>query len=179
MGYKSGMTALVRVLGTHDLPAVHALQAQCYPEGYQEPIAAFAAKLAASPLTAWGVDHPHQPGNLLAYLFCLPVQGLHWPSLHSTHCVAPGQADGLYLHDLSLHPTARGQGLGKALLHQAQQWALSRRLFALRLIAVQGSAPYWQKQGFARLPDEALEAQAVDLSSFGAQACAMSMSLQD
>ncbi len=171
------MRSSVRVLHPHDLLAVHALQSQSYPLGYQEPVEAFAAKLDASPETAWGVDHPARSGLLLGYLFCLPIRGLQWPALHAAQCLPAQHPDGLYLHDLCLHPDARGQGLGYALVHQARQWALEQGLAALRLIAVQGSVPYWQKQGFSRVPDSVLLQHAADLSSFGAQACAMAMPL--
>jgi GNAT superfamily N-acetyltransferase len=171
------MSAFVRALCAQDLVAVHALQAQCYPAAYQEPVAAFAAKLAASPETAWGVDHPSQSGVLMAYLFCLPIEGLQWPALHATQAVAPVQADGLYLHDLALHPDARGRGLGQALVSHARRWAVANKLLALRLIAVQGSVPYWQKLGFAALSEQALRASSADLGSFGAQACAMALPL--
>ncbi len=172
------MNSAVRALGAQDLHAVHALQAQCYPPGYQEPVEAFAAKLAASPETAWGVDHPTQAGALLAYLFGLPIQGVRWPALHAVQCPPVDQADGLYLHDLSLHPLARGQGVGQALVQRARQWAEDQGLQALRLIAVQGTAPFWQKLGFAPVPDVVLRAQSGDLSTFGAHACAMVMPLR-
>ncbi len=175
---RGDMPPSIRRLLASDLPAVHALQALCYPQGYQEPVDAFAAKLMASPDTAWGVDHPEQTGVLLAYLFGLPIQGVRWPSLHAAHCPSPEGADGLYLHDLSLHPDARGQGWGQALVAQAMQWATAGGLQALRLIAVQGSVPYWQKLGFAPIPDDELRAQGADLRSFGAQACAMALRVQ-
>jgi len=50
-------------------------------------------------------------------------------------------------------------------------------LQALRLIAVQGSVPYWQKLGFEPVAVELLRAQSADLSTFGANACAMAMPL--
>lgn len=163
----------LRTLTASDLPAVLRLQADCYPGAYLESEAAFAAKVQASPQTFWGVDHPNAPGELLAYLVCLPVIGLQWPTLHADHCPSPAHPDGLYLHDLALHPDARGQGLGQALVHLAMCWARAEGLQRLVLVAVEGSPPYWRKLGFAPIPDAALLGHRADTSSFGSQALAM------
>jgi GNAT superfamily N-acetyltransferase len=166
-------TPALRTLTATDLSAVLRLQAQCYPGAYLEPEAAFAAKLQASPQTLWGAGHPNAPGELLAYLVCLPVQGLQWPPLHADHCLSPASPDGLYLHDLSLHPDARGRGVGQALVQQARLWAQTQGLKRLVLIAVQGSQPYWRKLGFTPIPEPALRQHQADTSSFGDQAQAM------
>jgi len=163
----------LRPLTGADLAAVLCLQAHCYPGAYLEPEAAFAAKWHASPHTCWCVDHPGAAGQLLAYLVCLPVEGLQWPALHADHCPAPVRADGLYLHDLALHADARGQGVGRALVQHGLRWAQHQGLQRLVLIAVQGSQPYWCKQGFLPIPDAALRQHQADTSSFGEQACAM------
>jgi GNAT superfamily N-acetyltransferase len=168
-----GAAPALRPLTAADLAAVLRLQAHCYPRAYLEPEAAFAAKLRASPQTSWCMDHPDAAGELLAYLVCLPVQGLRWPTLHADHCHSPSRPDTLYLHDLSLHTDARGQGVGQAFVGHAQHWAQAEGLQRLVLIAVQGSQPYWQKQGFAPVPEEALRRHHADTSSFGGQACAM------
>lgn len=166
----------IRLLTHADLPAVRGLQAQCYPEPYQEPEAAFAAKLRASPATAWGVAAQRMPGGepqLAAYLFALPVQGLQWPGLHAAFWSAPAQPDGLYLHDLALHPAARGQGWAQRLLAVAREHAVQQGWTRLVLVAVQGSEPFWSRQGFARVPSIDLAQAGVSTASFGEQACAM------
>ncbi len=163
----------LRPLAPADLAAVLRLQAHCYPGAYLEPEAAFAAKLQASPHTCWCMDHPIDAGELLAYLVCLPIEGMQWPTLHADHCPRPASADGLYLHDLALHADARGQGVGQALVQRARLWARAQGLQRLVLIAVQGSQPYWRKQGFLPTPEAALRRHQADTSSFGDQACAM------
>ncbi len=163
----------VRELGHGDLAAVHRLQALCYPPGYQEPAAAFAAKLQASPRSLWGADHPVLAGDLMAYLICLPVCGLRWPGLHATTQPPAQGADALYVHDLSLHPDGRGQGLAQALVRHATAWARGQGLQRLLLMAVQGSQPYWRQQGFTPIPPAVLTQHGAELGSFGEQATAM------
>jgi GNAT superfamily N-acetyltransferase len=163
----------IRALGPGDLAAVHRLQALCYPPDYQEPAAAFAAKLQASPRTLWGADHPVMAGELMAYLICLPVRGLQWPGLHATTQTPAEHADALYLHDLSLHPDARGLGLGQALVRHAMAWALEHGLRRVLLMAVQGSQAYWRQQGFTPIAPAVLAQHGAELNSFGERATAM------
>ena len=164
---------LLRRLVPADLPAVVRLQSRGYPLDYREPQAAFAAKLRASPDTAWGVDDADQPGELLAYLFALPTRAWQWPTLHADDWVAPSAPDGLYLHDLCLSPRARGQGLGPALVGAARSHAQAQGWQRLVLIAVQASGPFWVRQGFAPVPPDVLQSAGADASSFGDAACVM------
>lgn len=146
----------IRLMNASDLPAVMALQALCYRPDYLEPIGAFAAKLQGSPGSCWVMEStplalPAEAGPmspLWAYLVALPVDEHTFPALHATRWQAPPAPRWLYLHDMAVHPQARQRHLGPALLQQAQQTAQHRQL-QLALIAVQGSLPYWQRQGFA------------------------------
>lgn len=155
-----------RLLTPADLRGVLALQAACYGEGYLEPLAAFAAKLAASPRTCWLAERAGLP---LAYLFALPVDEASFPALHATACQAPAQPRWLYLHDMAVSPEARGAGLATTLLGLARTEALRQGLGELALIAVQGSVPYWARQGFA-LTEPPTEALRLKLASFGEDA---------
>ncbi len=144
----------MRTLSLADLPAILALQAECYAADYLEPEAAFAAKLQGSPETCWGVSTQATAevgGALQAYLIGLPVHSWHGPALHASTWSPPAQPRALYLHDLALHPSTRGQGVGQALVAHAEAWARARGLAALCLMAVQGSTGYWARQGFTSL----------------------------
>jgi len=167
----------MRVLTEADVPAILALQSACYEAGYLEPAASFAAKLACSPQTSWG-EFSAQPQTagagaeaeqpLLAYLICLPVPTWHGPLLHATRFTQVAQPHALYLHDLALHPSVRGQGVGLRLVARAEDWARSQGLRALSLMAVQGSAGYWALHGFAPLDAEAADGT-VDLTGDAAE----------
>lgn len=126
------------------------------------------AKLAAAPDTCFVAC---QGEHIVAYLLALPWRFDAPPCLDDTECRLPGQPDTLYLHDLAVDPEARGSGAADALV-QAFLAALARLpLPRASLIAIQGSAPWWTRQGFARVPvDEALGAR---LAGYGDDATYM------
>lgn len=152
-----------------DLGPVLALQHRCYPAEYHEPLAAFENKLKQSPDTAWLA----RCGNsALAYLVCLPVDEDHFPALHADNWAPPPEAKWLYLHDLAVDPAHRGSGAGQRLVEQAFEHARRTGLGGLALVAVQGSQPYWSRQGFvARVVEHPGLHQR--LRSFGDGACFM------
>lgn len=128
-----------------DLSPVLAIQQRCYPPAYHEPLAAFENKLRQSPASAWlaltGAD-------IQAYLVTLPVDEEHFPALHAATWSPPPQAKWLYLHDLAVDPRHRGSGAGQRLVEQAFAHVRQLGLEGLALVAVQGSQPYWARQGF-------------------------------
>ncbi len=128
-----------------DLDLVIDIQQRCYPATYHEPLAAFENKLRQSPRSAWLTMSNHQA---LAYLVTLPVDEAHFPALHAADWAPPAQAKWLYLHDLAVDPGHRGSGAGQRLIEQAFAHAQALGLEGLALVAVQGSQPYWARQGF-------------------------------
>lgn len=152
-----------------DLSLVLAIQQRCYPPAYHEPLAAFENKLKQAPDSAWlAVSGAHA----LAYLVTLPVDETHFPALHAANWAPPPQAKWLYLHDLAVDPDHRGSGAGQRLIEQALGHARARNTDGLALVAVQGSQPYWARQGFqARAAGHA--ALLETLRSFGDDACFM------
>lgn len=152
-----------------DLGLVLAIQQRCYPPAYHEPLAAFENKLQGSPGSAWLAVSGEEA---LAYLVTLPVDEAHFPALHAAGWVPPPQAKWLYLHDLAVDPRHRGSGAGQRLVEQAFEHARALGLEGLALVAVQGSQPYWARQGFqARETGHATLSES--LRSFGDEACFM------
>ncbi len=100
---------------------------------------------------AW---HRFQPPALDSLLGTLPSK-------------LPGGAECLYLHDIALLPDARGHGFGTRLMPILHTVAQRHGLGVLALTAVNGSAPYWQRQGFAVVETPALTAKLV---SYGTDA---------
>lgn len=159
----------LRPLRAVDLEAVLRLQSDCYGPDYIEPAEAFEAKLIGTvPLqTCWGAFA--EDGVLLAYAISLPVCADTMPALHAADYRRPMAPTLLYLHDVAVSPQGRGQGLVQALLTRIQHGATRLGLERIGLIAVQDSAPYWQRLGFAPLP--AMPAWLrLKLHSFGEQA---------
>ena len=71
----------------------------------------------------------------------------------------PEEADSFYLHDLALLPEARGRGFADAIVSEIIDQAAGLGLPAISLIAVSGSAPFWERFGFRRTaiqPDKLL-----------------------
>ena len=157
-----------------DMPAVMRIQAQCYSAIVPESLQSMSAKQQAAPGTchaAW------RQGALVGYLLALPVRALALPALDSPACTIDPAADALYLHDLALAPAARGGGVGQALVAHALAVGAQLGLRRALLVAIQGSAPYWARQGFAPLPPPSPDVCA-KLASYGADAQLMQRPLQ-
>ena len=166
------MTAVVlRPLRVADVPAVLALQAQCYEARFLERAESFAAKLerADGDRTCWmawraGVPEP------LAYLVSLTACEDSLPALDAAQLRRPAVPRFLYLHDLAVAPAGRALGLGRRLLQTVEQRARALQLARIGLVAVQDSVPYWHRQGFAAPAGALPEALTLKLASFGPQA---------
>lgn len=135
-----------------DLPGVLAVQHRCYTPEFHEAASAFASKLSQAPEACWVATAPQDGNDILAYLVCLPVDAHSLPALHAPQWQRPALADALYLHDLAVSPVARGQALAPRLVAQALQCAQAMHLQQMVLVAVQGSAGFWQRLGFAEQP---------------------------
>jgi GNAT superfamily N-acetyltransferase len=152
------MTDLVlRPMAPQDLPAVLALQATGYPPALHDSADAFLSRMALAAelnLTAW------REGELAGYLVSHPWAAGSPPPVDAVLDPAT-PADCWYVHDLSVAQAARGLGLGKILLAAGREAAMARRLTRSELIAVDGAAPFWRRQGWAApaaiAPDLALK----------------------
>ncbi|TDP12037.1 acetyltransferase (GNAT) family protein [Roseateles asaccharophilus] len=166
----------LRLLSAADVPAVLALQAQCYGPEFLESAQAFRAKLEASAphRCSWMAWRGSEP---LAYLVSLPVCEQSLPALDAPSVSLPAVPRLLYLHDLAVAPAGRSLGLGRRLVAQVLERAQALGLTRLGLVAVQGSVPYWQAQGFAE-PVALAEGLAQKLASFGADARWMERTVQ-
>lgn len=158
----------VRPMRTPDLPAVLALQAAAHTPDKHEPGASFLAKLLAAPGSCFLAE---QAGRPRGYLVALPTAQHRAPALHALHWQAPAQADGLYLHDLVVHPQARGQGVAQALMSAFFKRLAQAGLRQASLVAVSGTQRFWQHAGFEAFAPTADQAHA--LASYGEGAAAM------
>ncbi len=158
----------LKVIDTADVPAVMALQAECYGPAYLESAAAFEAKLRATRglhCSYLAVDGD----RTLGYVVSLPIGREGLPALDATEVERAVAPDSLYLHDLAVSPAGRAQRLGHKLVQQVVQRAQDMGLRQISLVAVQGSADYWQRLGF-RDDHASSAALAHQLASFGPDA---------
>lgn len=130
-----------------DIPEILRIQALCYTSIEPERASAYTNKLAIAPDCAFVVEQDSGAG-LLAYVFALPIQLAEPPALDADDVGVPANADSLYLHDLAIDPAARGLKLSAPLLDAFFATATRRNLPYCSLIAIQNSAPFWQRYGF-------------------------------
>lgn len=149
-----------------DLDAVAAIAAQVHPH-FPEERAVFADKLSLHPGGSQLLDSANGP---VGYCFAHPWHGDQPPSLNTLLGAIPASADTLYLHDVALLPEARGAGAGTVVLALLLAHAAALKLDRLCLVAVNGSVPYWTRQGFVVTNAVALQAR---LASYGNDARCM------
>ncbi|WP_323000059.1 GNAT family N-acetyltransferase [Castellaniella sp.] len=131
-------------LTSADLPRINEIQANCYPAAMIESDSVMAARLAASPGWIWGIRDDF---GLCAYLFCHPCHQGYLGRLNAAASPVAG-GDTLYLHDLAIHPRARGRKLAQILVHQAWDRARATGLAHSALVSVQGSQAFWAQLGY-------------------------------
>ena len=163
--------ATLHTLAPKHLSGLLAVQRACYGEGLVEGAEVFARRLASPAHCSLVVEVDGQVGAYLAAYHSVhgkvtPLQGDFEP------VAPPGAADTLYLHDLAVLPQLAGRGLAQALLARLHGQALEHRLPRAALVSVQGSQPFWERQGYAA---QALAhaAQRAQLASYGAGAVYM------
>jgi len=157
---------LIRLMQSTDLPAVIKLQDRCYAAELFEPADVVINRFRNCAETCWVALYQDK---LWGYLFTYPSITGKIGALAEDFQPLTG-ADCLYLHDMAVSSDARGQGVARALLEQAQQYAKAQQLKMLALVAVQNSTSYWQQQGFEPLAIATPEQQQHLASYAGQQA---------
>jgi predicted N-acetyltransferase YhbS len=164
---------LWRAMTDADLTAVDAIAARVHP-AYPEDHAVFAERLrlhAAGCRVLAAAD-----AGIIGYVISHPWHRGEPPALNVLIGSIPVPAATYYIHDLALLPEARGSraasGIVEDLIRHAQRLGLSQ----LSLVAVNGSGPFWERQGFAVTPQSDA---ARKLLSYGEDARLMSLHLAD
>lgn len=144
-GISPALSFSLRRANLDDLPALLAVQAQCYIPQMHEPETVWRQRLQQAAALCWLAE---SGGAIHAYLAAYPARLGHVTALDGGFSPPP-LADCLYLHDLAVSPAASGSGLGKALLARALHTAQDRGWRHAALVCVQDAAGFWQRQGFA------------------------------
>ncbi len=110
---------------------------------HQEDAAIFAERLHLCPQGCHALDGP---AGLAGYIISHPWHSNSPPPLNTLLGALPVPAATWYIHDLALHPSARGSGAAPAII--AQLAAHGR----IELIAVGASPRFWARQGFRPAP---------------------------
>jgi hypothetical protein len=109
----------------------------------------FAEKIALSPLTCFVA---YDGKNVRGYAIAYPWRENDIPKLDTMFRSLPSDASVLFIHDVALLPSARGQGLVGEL---PKLFSVAGRKLGLKhatLAAVYGSEEAWFRYGFRRAP---------------------------
>jgi ribosomal protein S18 acetylase RimI-like enzyme len=149
-----------------DLDRVVPLADTLFPD-HLEDAAYFAERLERGGvlcLTLAADDSARIAGYAIAYPWPLD----HIPPLNRP-LTAPSAASGaIYLHDLGVHPEVSGAGHAGAALALLRERARASGASAIALVAVSGSAGFWEARGFAAQPVST--PLAAKLASYGTDA---------
>ncbi|MFZ6676946.1 GNAT family N-acetyltransferase [Undibacterium sp. Tian12W] len=159
---------LVRTMQPADLAAVYHIQTQAYVADMVEAPALLASRLAAAPTCAWVVE---RGDKVVAYLAAYPSRHGRISALGQEF--QPAQpANALYLHDMAVAPEQAGQGLARAMLASALEYAGAQGWQYVCLVSVQSTQSYWQGQGFME-QTQLNEEQQAKLGTYVGPACYM------
>lgn len=144
-----------RPMSEADLPAVNALASRIHPD-YPEDEAVFAERLRLYPDGCRVLEGEQ---GLVAYVVSHPWRHLEPPSLNALLGALPPQPSTFYIHDLALAPEVQGTGAATSVVVWLADHASACGLPDMSLIAVNGSAGFWQRQGFEAVHDPLLESR--------------------
>lgn len=136
---------VVRPMRAEDIASVLEIQSCCYDETKLESEQSFLAKLKASPTSCFVAL---VPDGLAGYLVAVPAEAGSPPPLNGPSYSVPLTANALYLHDLALHPAARGTGVAVALIEAYFQALKQLKVQFACLTAVNDSKSFWERYGF-------------------------------
>jgi GNAT superfamily N-acetyltransferase len=135
-----------------DLPAAGALATAIHP-AYPEDDAVFAERLVLYPDGCRVFDRGE---GAEAYVVSHPWRDREPPALNSLLGKLPAAPSTFYIHDLALSPMVRKTGAASQIVAWLVDYALAGGIPHMSLIAVNGSANFWQRQGFTMTQDRTL-----------------------
>ena len=161
-----------RPMRPDDIDAVVEVARLSFPDHFEDR-ACFQNRLALYPrgcfVLSGGEAAPR--GYLIAY----PWRAESAPPLNTVIEGLPAEPALIYLHDLALHPEARGGGVTGAVVERLAEQATEDGWPAIALVAVNDAVRFWARHGFV---EHAAEGMAAKLASYGADARYMVRDLQ-
>ncbi|WP_426019461.1 GNAT family N-acetyltransferase [Brevundimonas sp. DWR2-3-1b1] len=153
-----------RPMRPDDIDAVVEVARLSFPDHFEDR-ACFQNRLALYPrgcfVLAEGDAAPK--GYLIAY----PWKAESAPPLNTVIEGLPAEPALIYLHDLAVHPQARGGGVTGAIVGRLAEQATEDGWPAIALVAVNDAVRFWARHGFV---EEAAEGMAAKLASYGSDA---------
>ena len=158
------MTLQWRPMRPTDIDAVVEVARLSFPDHFEDR-ACFQNRLALYPRGCFVLAESE--GAARGYLIAYPWKAESAPPLNTVIEGLPAEPDLIYLHDLALHPEARGGGVTSAIVERLAEQATEDGWPAIALVAVNDAVRFWSRHGFAEQPAEAMAAK---LASYGADA---------
>lgn len=124
------------------------LEAACYLPSLHESDEAFIRLIELFPEGALGCFDEE---GLCGYAFGVPLKAGSTLELRVPLERIPDEPDTFYVHDVAVAERCRGRGVGRAQARRLLDLARARGFTRCELVAVQGSAPFWEKFGFRRV----------------------------
>ena len=132
-----------RPMQANDLPVVSGIAGKVHPRFFEDDFV-FAERRALAPQGCWICEGPD---GALGYVLSHPWTLAAPPALNSPLGAIPEKPDTFYIHDLALVPGARGTGAAGKIVETLI--AVAKPFPAMSLVAVNGSAGFWSRFGFA------------------------------
>lgn len=134
-----------RPMRADDLGAVVETARLSFPN-HPEDRACFQNRLALYPRGCFVLAAEDAPAR--GYLIAYPWRADAAPALNCLIEGLPIDAEVLYLHDLALHPDARGGGVTGAIVERLAEQAVEDGWPAIALVAVNEASGFWARHGF-------------------------------
>lgn len=154
-----------------DIDAVVEVARLSFPDHFEER-ACFQNRLALYPRGCFVLTDGEAPAQ--GYLIAYPWRADSAPPLNTVIEGLPAEPALIYLHDLALHPQARGGGVTTAIIERLADQAAEDGWPAIALVAVNDAVDFWRRHGFAEHEASSMKAK---LATYGADARYMIRSL--
>lgn len=164
---------IIRQMTITDLPAVCEVQMRCYDRCYWEKYDVFVKKIVLFPSGCFVAFDKDLCGG---YISSHPWFENHPVPLDSPIESLPTTNKNYYLHDLSIDPKNRGNGIGRELINEVIKAARAIGAVCMQLVSVQKSQNYWKRFGFIILEDLLSDSNG-PLAGYGSDAQMMSLNL--
>jgi GNAT superfamily N-acetyltransferase len=156
-----------------DIDAVVEVARLSFPDHFEDR-ACFQNRLALYPRGCFVLADGDAPAK--GYLIAYPWRADSAPPLNTVIEGLPADPELIYLHDLALHPQARGGGVTGAVVERLAEQAAGDGWPAIALVAVNDAVGFWSRHGFEARETPGMGAK---LASYGADARYMMRDLQD
>lgn len=142
-----------RAMTGYDLTAVQEIAEQVHP-GFFESAEVLGERQRLYRNGCYLLEIGDRPAG---YVLSHPWRSGSLPALNSLLGALPEDPDTYYLHDLALLPVARRVGAASHIVGALAKHAAARGFATMSLVAVNGSAGFWARHGFAAIESPGLE----------------------